>query len=433
MNRNQVYDLSKREDFNSAAIKAYLEAHRHGDAEYKIFEQDMKDLNDATEPNYSETTIYKHESHGPAHIERKGKYELKEFWGYVPTSDLKDIGVKIDDSLGLEVAVNIWMLGPLIIKSIISPIEGVEFPYHFYYYDKDDSSIWGEGIPSIMRDAQKLFNAAVRAMLDNAAISAGPLVEANMDLLSPDENPKDLFPFRVFLRDGQGQEAAAQAVRVYKVPSYTNEFMQMISFFMDASDEVTAIPRYMYGDTQQIGGAGKTATGLSMLMGAANITLKDQVKNFDDGITVPFIKALYFWNMEYNDKEHIKGDFNIVARGSTSLIAREVKAESLREFMQVTANDVDLRYLRRDNTLREYAKVLDLDELDLIKDPNTVAVEDQARMEEEAKEQAFLKNLAVLKATSGGHMKPQEGKVQRPDMENLTAEELQSGQIPDVS
>ncbi|NIT60664.1 MAG: hypothetical protein GWN00_32020, partial [Aliifodinibius sp.] len=95
-------------------------------------------------------------------------------------------------------------------------------------------------------------------MLDNAAISAGPLLEANLDLLSPDENPKDLFPFRVFLRDGQGQEAAAQAVRVYNLPSYTAEFMQMINFFLDVSDEVTAIPRYMYGDTQQIGGAGKT-------------------------------------------------------------------------------------------------------------------------------------------------------------------------------
>ncbi|NIT60663.1 MAG: hypothetical protein GWN00_32015, partial [Aliifodinibius sp.] len=100
------YELSKREDFDSEKIKAYLEVHRQGDAEYEIFEQDMKDLNDATEPDYSETTIYKHESHGPAHIERKGKYELHEFWGYAPASELKEIGVDVDDSLGLEVAVN---------------------------------------------------------------------------------------------------------------------------------------------------------------------------------------------------------------------------------------------------------------------------------------------------------------------------------------
>jgi hypothetical protein len=187
----------------------------------------------------------------------------------------------------------------------------------------------------------------------------------------------------------------------------------------------------MYGD-QQIGGAGKTATGLSMLMGAANVTLKDQVKNFDDGITIPFIRSLYFWNMEYNTKEYIKGDFNIVARGSTSLVAREVKAESLKEFMQVTGNEVDLRYLQRDNILREYAKVLDLDDLELIKDPNTVAIEEEARAEAEAKDQAFLKELAMVKATSGGHMKPEQGQIERPQMENLSPEELQSGKIPAV-
>jgi hypothetical protein len=213
--------------------------------------------------------------------------------------------------------------------------------------------------------------------------------------------------------------------------------MNMINFFMTASDEVTAIPRYMYGETNQIGGAGKTATGLSMMMGAANVTLKDQIKNFDDGITVPFIRALYFWNMDFNDKEFIKGDFNVVARGSSSLIAREVKAESLMQFMQVTNNPTDVMYTKRDNTLREYAKVLDLDELDLIKDRNTVAVEEKARSEAAAEEQAFMRELAMIKATSGGHMNPTKqqaarGQGMRPDMEELSPEELQQGAIPEV-
>jgi hypothetical protein len=255
-----------------------------------------------------------------------------------------------------------------------------------------------------MRDAQKLFNASVRAMLDNAAISAGPIIEANMDLLEPNEDPKDLFPFRVFLRDGQGADAQAQAIRVYSLPSYTNEFMSMINFFMASADEVTAIPRYMYGDSQHIGGAGKTASGLSMLMGAANITVKDQIKNFDDGITLPFIKGLYFWNMEFSPKENIKGDFEVMAKGSTSLIAREVKAESLVTFMNVTNNPTDLLYTKRDNVLREYSKVMDLDEMDLIKDTNTVKVEEQSRAKAQAENEAFEQKLALMKAKSGGHM-----------------------------
>jgi hypothetical protein len=434
MNRHKVYELSNRDDFNGEAIMAYIKAHPMGDAEYKPFENDLKTLNDSAE---SETTIGTHESSGPAHIQRKGKYELLEFWGYMNADEVRDSGVDIPEELGTEIAVNVWTLGPIVIKANVAPVEGVDIPYHFYYYEKDDTSIWGEGIPMIMRDSQKLFNAAVRAMLDNAAISAGPIIEANTDLLEPNEDPKDLFPFRVFLRDGQGADAAAQAIRVYSLPSYTNEFMAMIQFFMNASDEVTAIPRYLYGDTNNVGGAGKTATGLSMLMGSANITLKDQVKNFDDGITVPFIKALYFWNMDFNPKENIKGDFQVQARGSTSMIAREVKQESLLQFMNITNNPTDLMYTKRDNVLREYVKMQDIDEFDLIKDSNTVKVEGQQRMEAQAKEEAFMKQLALMKAQSGGHMDNDPGtgheSANRPGMERLSVEELEGGAIPAVS
>jgi hypothetical protein len=401
MGRHKVYELSLRDDFNGDAIKAYLRQNPMGDAELKTFENDLRSLNDA---NMSETRMNKHESTGPANISRKGKYELKEYWGFLDADKLREQGVNVPPEFEMEVAANIWLLGDIVIKANVSQVEGVHLPYHFYYYDKDDTSIWGEGIPSIMRDAQKLFNASVRAMLDNAAISAGPIIEANTDLLETNEDPKDLYPFRVFLRDGQGADAAAQAIRVYSLPSYTNEFMSMINFFMSASDEVTAIPRYMYGDTQNVGGAGKTASGLSMLMGAANVTVKDQIKNFDDGVTLPFIKGLYFWNMEFNPKENIKGDYEVMAKGSTSLIAREVKAESLITFMNVTNNPTDLMYTHRDNVLREYTKVLDLDDMGLIKDPNTVKIEEQQRAEAMEADAQFEKDIAMMKAKSGGHM-----------------------------
>jgi hypothetical protein len=420
MTRNKLFELSKREDFFTDAIVTYLKAHPEGSAQYKPHEHDLLTMNDIGAES------------GTSIPNRKGRYELTEFWGFLDAQELQNIGVAVDPELiGLEVAANVWMVDDIVIKAIISPIEGVAIPYHFYYYDKDDSSIWGEGIPAIMRDSQALFNAAVRAMLDNAAISAGPILEANMDLLDNNEDPKKIHPFRVFVRDGHGADASAPAVRVYSLPSYTNEFMGMINFFMNANDEVTAIPRYMYGDTNQVGGAGKTATGLSMLMGAANVTLKDQIKNFDDGVTVPFIKSLYFWNMDFNTKEYIKGDFNIVARGASSLIAREVKAEALTTFMQATMNDVDLTYTKRDNVLREFAKVLDLDEYDLIKDKNTVQIEEKARSEAMEEEANFQKELAMIKAKSGGHM--EKPPTEQPQMESLSPEELQNGEIPDVS
>jgi hypothetical protein len=171
----------------------------------------------------------------------------------------------------------------------------------------------------------------------------------------------------------------------------------------------------MYGDSQNVGGAGKTASGLSMLMGAANVTVKDQIKNFDDGITLPFIKGLYFWNMEFSPKENIKGDYQVMAKGSTSLIAREVKAESLIQFMNVTNNPTDLMYTKRDNVLREYTRVLDLDDMDLIKDPNTVKIEEKSRNEAIAANEEFEKEIAMIKAKSGGHMSNDPGVTTEPE------------------
>jgi hypothetical protein len=270
-------------------------------------------------------------------------------------------------------------------------------------------------------------------MVDNAAISAGPIIEANVDLLSPGEDANDLYPFRVFQRGGVGPEAASKAINVSKLPSYTGNFMKMIEMWMTMADETTSIPRYMHGDNTNVTGAGRTATGLSMLMGASNIILKDQVKNFDEGITKQFIKAMYFWNMDLNPKPGIKGDFNIVAKGSTSLIAKEVRAEHLNQFLNITNNPVDLQYTRRDNVLREMTKSLDLDELGLIKTQTEVQVDKERTAAQAKKEHDEAMKMAQIKAESGGHMdKGDEVPPEQPraGMESLTPSQLEQGQIP---
>jgi len=401
MNRNQLYELGLRSDFNGEAINAYIEVYPDGDAQHKTHEEKLRAMSSGPETKSSA----EHEQAG-APVFRTGKYEIKEFWGYLSSNEIKDLGIDIPESqLGLEFAANIWFVGDIIIKGIMSPLKGVTFPYHFYYYEKDDTSIFGEGIPSIIRDVQVLLNASIRAMLDNAAISAGPLIEANMELLDAAEDPTDLYPFRVFRRTGVGLEAQQSAIAVHTLPSYTNEFMAMVNLFVELADEVTTTPRYLAGSDQAAAkGAGRTASGLSMLMSAANITLKDQVKNFDDGITVPFIKGLYFWNMQFNPKTSIKGDFEVQAKGSSSLIAKEVMSEHLNQFLQITSNEIDMMYTKRDNMLRMVAKNLDLDEYDLVKARDEVAIEQKQRADLEERMRQFEMKIAWMKAISGGHM-----------------------------
>lgn len=435
MNKGKLLKLSKRSDFNREAILSYTAAHPEGEAMHHDWEEDLRLMSSNTQAKYPESSIPKFK-----------KYELAEYWGLMSKETVEEeTGLKLRAEDGYddpEVMVNAWLLGPMLIKLVISPITGSKFPYFFYYFDKDETHIFGDGIPAVMRDPQALLNASVRAMVDNAAISAGPIIEANIDLLADGEDPNDIYPFRSFQRTGIGTDGSAQAIRVSKIPSYTAQFMSMVEFFQAAGDESTNIPRAMHGNLNDgagnIGGAGRTATGLSMLMGSANITLKDQLKNFDDGITKPFIKALYYWNMEYSEKEDIKGDFEVTARGSSSLVAKEVRLESLNQFLQIVgANPQAMATLDLRNLLNQYLSILDLDDLSLLKSEDQLKLEAEAMQAQASRDREFDQNLALMKAKSGGHMGNEgAGVIVNPDgspaRHGFNQEELSQGQIPEM-
>jgi len=395
--KNKFSQLAHRSDFNTAAIKAIMHVHPDGNATYKHYEEQLRDMSSNTS------------SDGDTAPPKLEKYEVHERWGFMSIEDAKILLPKEPEStwekfVDPELACNIWMVDNIIIKAVLSPIEGSILPYYFYYFDKDETSIFGDGLPAIMRDPQQLYNASIRAMLDNAAISAGPIIEANVDLLADGEDATQLFPFRIFQRTGTGIDAGQQAIRVSKLPSYTNEFLSLVGFFQDTADESTTVPRSLHGGTDTSGGAGnQTATGMSMLIGASNITLKDQVQFFDDGVTRKFIKNMYFWNMEFTEKENIRGDFNIIARGSKSLIAKEVKMEQINQFLALTNNETDLQYIKRDVLLRELAEIFDLDRLGFIRNEAEVTKNQQqsAAAAKRAEDHAML--MEAFKAQSSGH------------------------------
>ncbi|KYC52205.1 MAG: hypothetical protein AMQ22_00932 [Candidatus Methanofastidiosum methylothiophilum] len=378
MTKKQLLDLAKRSDFLGDKIKKYIEDHLEGDWEDKFHNTQLREIGDRSySPNFNTKTGGR-------------KYEVLEYWGYIDAKELEEMGATIPDNYkgDIEVAANVWVIGNYVIKAAVSHLNEVQWPFYLYYYDKDETSIFGEGIPSILRDVQELINSAFRAMLDNAAISAGPQFEVNLDLLSEDEDPTDIHPFKVWLRTGEGLDASQEAVKVKQVPSHTAEFLSMCQAFESYADEVTTIPKYMWGEATP--GIARTSSGLSMLMGSANITIKDQVKNFDDGITSPFISAMYHWNMKFNDDDSIKGDYNIRAEGMSSLIAKEVYSQSLMQFAQITNNPVDLPMVKRSTILRKIAEALELGDQNLVMTEQEITANQQKQAQQQQQERDFM-------------------------------------------
>lgn len=391
MDKHTLVELGHRSDFNSKKIFNYLKNKDLGDFDNLPHENELQALGQSvsrTEGTQADPAISK-------------KYEVLEFWGYLDASDLEELGLEIPEKLkgSLELKACVWILGNYVIKAALAPLDGVEWPYFFYYYDKDETSIFGEGIPSIMRDVQELINSAFRAMLDNAAISAGPQVEVNTDLIGEDEDSTDIRPFKVWHRHGVGLDAQSEAIRFFSPPSHTHEFLQMAEAFEKYGDEITTIPRYLWGDQAQ--GAGRTASGLSMMLGSANITIKDQVKNFDDGITKPFIEAMYHWNMQFNMDETIKGDFSIVAKGTSTLVAKEVYSNSLMNFANLTNNNLDNQYIHRSKVIREIAKSLDLHDKGLVLSEKEITAQNMQREKAQQEEKDFMLQMTEIAREHG--------------------------------
>lgn len=361
MSRYDLERLADRPDFDRQAIAAHVHDNPDGNGTTQNYERDLAGMGDTpASPRFAK-------NNGDTEDKTSQCHEVIEFWGFVRGADLAACGAQVDEALhGEDVPANIWLADERILKIAVSPLTGVRWPYYFYYFDKDETSIFGEGLASIMHDAQQLFNASIRALLDNAAIAAGPQIEVNQDLLPVGEDPSDLYPFRIWLRSGAGAESQSPALRVFTLPSHTEEFMGMARMFQECANEVTGIPGLMAAELDKASGG--TFRGLSMLMSQASVTLKDQVKHFDDGITRPFITALYHWNMRFADqsegrnggKDEVRGDFRVKARGLTSLVARELYVDQLERFAKATANGLDAPWIRRDELLRRMAEALDL-------------------------------------------------------------------------
>jgi hypothetical protein len=394
LQRHKVMELAKRPDFNGEEITNYLTDHPAGDCNFELFEQELFNLKAFDQVPASST----------------GKYQVLEFWGYIPVVDLVNslndedkqkpeiIMLQLDEDI-IDIFVNAWVLGDSIIKIAQQPIEGVEFIYYPYYFDKDETSIYAEGIPTVMRDPQRLVNASVRGMIDNAAHCAGPQYEVNVDLLDANEDPTETGAFKVWLRTGRDADVAGkEVVRIKQISSYTPEFMQLWGAFSRAGDEVTLIPRYLQGDAR-VSGAGRTASGLSMLMGQANVGLTDIVRMFDECITKPFISNMYHWNMQFNPDTSIKGDMEIEARGSTALMAKELRAQQIQLFLQMTLNQFDAPWVKRENLLKEWAKSTDIAEVDAVRTPEEHAQIVQSQQEAAKAQQAEEFNMRMQEET----------------------------------
>ena len=294
----------------------------------------------------------------------EGLIDALQFWGSVQGQMLIDWGMDKDEipDPTKEYDVEAWLIGSYVIKATLNPDPMRRKPYFKASYEEVPGTFWGNSPADLVRDCQTVVNASARGIVNNAGIASGPQVIVNVDRLAPGEEVTQLTPWRIWQVTNDPMGSNSSPIDFFSPNSHIAELAGIFDKFSQMADEYSGIPRYLSGETS--GGAGRTASGLSMLINNAGKSIKQVISNIDVNVMTPLIERLYNHNMQHSDDPELKGDVHIVARGASALIAKEAAQVRRNEFLQATANPIDMQIVGvqgRATILREVAKGLDLD------------------------------------------------------------------------
>ena len=397
MAKQEVLALAKREGFDAAAIAAHVTAHPQGDAAWLNWEQQLMQIGRYDPSTFTTNTT-------------RNRYEVVEYWGVLDVRDLADAGVELPESVADGVVeASVWFFGStgMVIFADLNPFSMGWRPFSFYTPDPEEERLFGMSVPYIMRDTQRLLNGAVRMWVDNAAFSAGPQVEIDAERIVGETKLEFLRPFRIWLTKSAAYNANTPAIRFNSFPNQGAQLMQMINVMKSLSDESTAIPSYQSGERAS-SGAGRTAQGLNMLMGAASLMIKEQMAAWDDYNDSKITKT-YDWNMQFNPREDIKGDMKVRVIGAHSLALKADRAQQLETFAAGTANPLDAPYVKRRPLLVARAVAHELDPDEFVKTPQELEQETremQQRAQEVSDQQGQEQEAQQLKAGIQGQLPP---------------------------
>ncbi len=335
MSRSQLRSLKKRPYFRSSVIDQVVES---GESYVKKYWED--DLSDYA----PEHGVY--------------RFEVLEYWGMCDTQLLVDNEVEIPDELKDfdELQANIWICDGKLIRMVLNPFKPAKIPYMAVPYELNPYSFFGVGIAENMDDTQTLMNGFMRMAVDNAVLSGNLLIEVDETNLVPGQD-LSVYPGKVFRRQGG---APGQAIFGTKFPNVSNENIQLFDKARQLADESTGLPSFAHGQTG-VTGVGRTASGISMLMNAASGSIKTVIKNVDDYLLRPLAEGFFRFNMQFDFSPEIKGDLEVKARGTESLMANEVRSQRLMQFLQVSSNPALAPFAKFQYIIREIAKSMDLD------------------------------------------------------------------------
>ena len=351
-NRSQLRALRNMPYFDKDAIRECIQMGPNYDARY--FENQILTEDAKTETDFSD------------------RFEVLEYWGVMDADYAREVGIDLPESVDDldEVQINAWVCGEKLLRAVINPFTPPSLPYHAFPYERNPYSFFGIGVPENMVDSQQIMNGHARMAIDNLAL-AGSLVFDVDDSALVGGQSMEIYPGKIFRRQAG---MPGQAIHGLKFPNTAPENMMMFDRFRQLADEQTGLPSYSHGQTG-VQSMTRTASGMSMLLGAASLNIKTVIKNIDDFLLKPLGEAFFHWNMQFVEEDiDIVGDLEIEAMGTSSLMQKEVRSQRLTTFLQTAQNPAIAPFVKMSKLISELAFSLDLDPEEILNSPEEAAI-----------------------------------------------------------
>jgi len=324
-------------------------------------------------PNYVERD-YESQLKDDARVEDtyQNNFEVLEYWGIMDAEYAREVGIELSDDIDDldEVQINAWVCGNRLLRAVINPFTPYRLPYHAFPYERNPYNFFGIGIAENMDDSQQIMNGHARMAIDNLAMAGSLVFDVDESALVGGQS-MEIYPGKIFRRQAG---IPGQSIHGLKFPNTAPENMMMFDKFRQLADEQTGIPSYSHGQTG-VQSMTRTASGMSMLLGAASLNIKTVVKNLDDFLLKPLGEAFFQWNMQFFEGSlDVEGDLEVRATGTNSLMQKEVRSQRLTTFLQTAQSPAIAPFVKISKLVSELAYSLDLDPDEILNDPEEAAI-----------------------------------------------------------
>ena len=351
MNKSQLRQLRNMPYFNEDAIRdALMDGANYEEKDYELSLKDDARTDDS------------YQSH----------FEVLEYWGIMDAEYAREVGIELSDDIDDldEVQINAWICGNRLLRAVINPFTPYRIPYHAFPYERNPYNFFGIGVAENMDDSQQIMNGHARMAIDNLAMAGSLVFDVDESALVGGQS-MEIYPGKIFRRQAG---MPGQAIHGLKFPNTAPENMMMFDKFRQLADEQTGIPSYSHGQTG-VQSMTRTASGMSMLLGASSLNIKTVVKNLDDFLLRPLGESFFQWNMQFFEGDlDVQGDLEVKATGTNSLMQKEVRSQRLTMFLQTAQSPAIAPFVKISKLVSELAYSLDLDPDEILNDPEEAAI-----------------------------------------------------------